>query len=192
MKWLIIGIAGPTCSGKTTISNKLKKSITDSILINQDQYFLLQDDPRHTLIPELNHFNWDILSSLDMAKMYSDIVQIITPNTSSSQQNKEKKINVLIIEGFLIYNYKPIAELIDKKYFIDITKEVCWSRRKNRIYDPPDVPGYFDKCIWPEYLKHKAEIVADKNIYNSIKFFDGTKNLNELCDEIINEIKSFS
>lgn len=192
MKWLVIGIAGPTCSGKTTIADRLKENIDNSILINQDKYFLLQDNPKHTLIPELNHFNWEILSSLDMAKMYSDVLKILNSESSPNQENEtEDKRNVLIIEGFLIYNYKPLAELIEKKYFVDISREVCWDRRQKRVYDPPDVPGYFDVCVWPEYLKHKAEIDKDQSLYNNITFLDGTKNLDELSNEVLSEIKSF-
>ncbi|OXU21734.1 hypothetical protein TSAR_005245 [Trichomalopsis sarcophagae] len=190
MKWLIIGISGPTCSGKTSVAKKVHENIKGSILINQDAYFLTEDDPRHVLIPELNHFNWEILSSLDMSKMYTDIKNIIeTSNEDIRNGELDEKFKFLIIEGFLLYNYKPIADLCDKKYFIDIDKKVCWDRRKNRVYNPPDVPGYFDKVVWPEYLRHKEEISSNKTLYETTTFLDGTKPINELYDEVIDEIK---
>jgi nicotinamide/nicotinate riboside kinase len=68
-KILIIGISGVTCGGKTTLAYKLNKMFPTSKLISQDDYFLDVDDPRHTWITELNHINFDILSSLDMEKM---------------------------------------------------------------------------------------------------------------------------
>ena len=189
MKWVIIGISGPTCSGKTTVAKKVHENIKDAVVIYQDKYFLSQDDSRHKLIPELNHFNWEILSSLDMSKMHSDVLKIIESNNGHTQENStDKKNRVLIIEGFTIYNYKPLTDLFHQKYFIDISREVCWDRRKDRVYDPPDVPGYFDKVVWPEYVRHKSEITSDENFHKTITFLDGTRDINKLCEEVMNGI----
>lgn len=191
MKWLIIGISGPTCSGKTSVAKKLHESIEGSVLIDQDTYFITdEDDPRHVLIQELNHFNWELLSSLDMSKMYTDIKNIIeTSNEDIKDGESNNKCKVMIIEGFLLYNYKPIADLCDKKYFINIDKQVCWDRRKNRVYSPPDVPGYFDKVVWPEYLRHKQKLSSDKSLNETLTFLDGRKSIDQLFDDVITEIK---
>lgn len=184
MTYLIVGISGATCSGKSSITTNLQKKFKNSIMMKQDDYFLPQNDSRHILIPELNHFNWEILSSLDMKKMHDDVLKFI--NFEECEVNNVKRL--LIIEGFSIFNYKPIAQLCNCKYFIEISKELCWSRRKIRSYDPPDVPGYFDKVVWPEYLRHKSEVVSDADFYKTIKILDGNKSLDELCDEITNDL----
>ncbi|XP_011499277.1 PREDICTED: nicotinamide riboside kinase 1, partial [Ceratosolen solmsi marchali] len=189
MKWLVIGISGPTCSGKTSLAKKLHDNIQDSILMSQDTYFLSEDNPKHSFISELNHFNWEILSSLDMSKMYSDIINIIQSAPDAYSVDLNRKFRCFIIEGFLIYNYKPIAQLCKQKYFIEISKETCSNRRKTRVYNPPDVPEYFNKIVWPEYLKHKSEIILDTNLYKTITFLDGNKSLNELYDVIKHEIE---
>jgi nicotinamide/nicotinate riboside kinase len=188
MKWFVIGISGPTCSGKTSIAKRLHQNIENSILISQDTYFLPEDNPKHLLISELNHFNWEILSSLNMEQMYSDIIKIIKPTSDTETSDSNEKLNFLIIEGFLIYSYSPVADLCNLKYFIDTNKEICSNRRKSRVYNPADVPGYFDKIVWPEYLKHKSEIIANVNLQKIIKFLDGNKSLNELYDIINKEI----
>jgi len=191
MKLLIIGISGTTCSGKTTVAKKIHENLKNSVLINQDTYFLPVDDPRHTLVTELNHFNWDILSSLDMAKMYADVMDVVTSTSklNDTQENgSSNEFKFLILEGFLLFNCKPIADLCHQKYFVDLTREVCWDRRSKRVYDPPDVPGYFDKVVWPEYLKQKSEILADNNLSKSVKFLDGSKNIDEVYNEIMSGI----
>ncbi|XP_014228256.1 nicotinamide riboside kinase 1 [Trichogramma pretiosum] len=184
MKYLVIGISGPTCSGKTSVSKKVHEHFKDSVLINQDSYFLPEDDKRHTLVSELNHFNWEIMSSMDMPQMYEDVKQTI--NSFNQENGVDRKI--LILEGFLLYNYKPIADLCDKKYFLHISKEVCWNRRKNRVYNPPDVPGYFDKVVWPEYLKHRLEIMNNEKLESEIQFLDGTESIDELSKIIIKDV----
>ncbi|XP_044269254.1 nicotinamide riboside kinase 1 [Tribolium madens] len=204
-KMLIIGISGVTCGGKTTLANELNQLLPKSKLISQDDYFLDVDDPRHIWISELNHINFDILSSLDMEKMDHDIHEMIrnkkrleSSNTKtnglkkirSSEELKNttiEKINrtgleVLILEGFSIFNYKPLRELFHLKYFFTLPKDECFTRREQRVYEPPDCPGYFELCAWPEHIKQKEEV---ENEVEGVRYFDGRSNnaLEEvLCD----------
>lgn len=198
-KWLIIGISGVTCGGKTTLSTELNKMIPSSVMISQDDYFLEVDDPRHTWIPELNHINFDIMSSLDMDKMYLDILNLVKAKenvytskdvcdtktdshsaefTNSTELAKllckkvqEANVRILILEGFCILNYAPIADLCCLKYYFTLTREECYERRIKRVYEPPDCPGYFEKCVWPEYLNLFDEV--EKAVKN-VDYFDGT------------------
>ncbi|XP_074111578.1 nicotinamide riboside kinase [Cotesia typhae] len=192
-RWLIVGIGGATCSGKTTLSKQLHEFFKNSRLINQDSYFLPEDDPRHVHIPELNHHNWDILTSLDTSRMYADVLKILSgSNRSSSGVNincldinkKIEETRVLVLDGFLIFKDKPIAELCNLKYFLTLTKQQCWERRQKRVYDPPDVPGYFDKVIWPEYERHLEDIKREKKIC----FIDGTMNQEEIFQQVLADI----
>ncbi|XP_012261926.2 nicotinamide riboside kinase 1 [Athalia rosae] len=189
--WLVVGLAGVTCSGKTSLSNKIHAKLSDSVIVNQDDYFLPVDSPRHTFIPELNHINFDILSSLDMQKMHRDVLNILRNRKSENGCNGSSGTKkVLIIEGFLIYGYKPISDLCDLKYFITLDQEVCWDRRKIRTYEPPDVPGYFDKIVWPEYLKHKSEILDNKYSDHGIKLIDGLRSKEDIFEQVYTEIKT--
>lgn len=136
MEWLVIGISGATCSGKTTLARKLHQDFKNSTLIEQDTYFLSIDDSRHVWVEELNHINFDILSSLDMKKMYADIRRVLDekPSKSVVASSKMEK-NILFIEGFLIFDYKPIADLCSLKYFLTLEKDECYRRRELRVYD---------------------------------------------------------
>ncbi|XP_076288369.1 nicotinamide riboside kinase [Lasioglossum baleicum] len=186
--WIVLGISGATCSGKTSLVNRLHKELKNSVLICQDNYFLPADDPRHTYIPELNHMNWEIINSLDMDKMRSDVLNLITsPEESKSTNTNDKKI--LILDGFLLFTCKVISKLCNKKYFLTLTKDQCWERRKDRCYDPPDVPGYFEKVVWPEYAKHTNDLMKDKDLYKTITFIDGSKSKEEIFQIVSADIK---
>ena len=52
------------------------------------------------------------------------------------------------------------------------------------------MPGYFDKVVWPEYVQHKSEITSDENFHKTITFLDGTRDINELCEEVMNRINT--
>lgn len=182
--WLIVGISGVTCSGKTSLSNEIRKHLPDSVIVNQDDYFYPIDSSHHKFIPELDHINFDIISSLDMDKMLSDVLRVINGTESYGARR------VLIVDGFLIFNYKPIADLCNLKYFININKDLCWDRRKVRTYDPPDVPGYFENIVWPEYLNNMKEIKNDIKLYKEIVFLDGSRSKKSIFDQVYLDIKN--
>lgn len=90
-QWLVIGVSGVTCGGKTTLASNLYKYFRENTetfaqknlkidkvhLISQDNYFLPVEDARHVLIEHLNHINWEILSSIDTKRMCKDIMEIL-------------------------------------------------------------------------------------------------------------------
>lgn len=188
-KWFIIGISGATCSGKTSLTNRLCEELKNCVTINQDAYFWPIDDPRHTKIPELNHLNWEIMSSMDMDKMRSDIFKLIESPLSEDNVKERKHKNILILDGYLLFKCKVITDLCDMKYFMTVPKEICWDRRDKRDYEPRDVPGYFEKYVWPEYLKYKDEIMEDQNLCKTITFIDGSKDTEEIFQTVYAQIK---
>ncbi|XP_053996124.1 nicotinamide riboside kinase 1 [Hylaeus anthracinus] len=188
-KLIVIGLSGVTCGGKSTLTKRLHKELKNSVTINQDDYFLPIDDPRHIKIVELDQLNFEVITSIDMDKMQSDVLKLIEslPNKSNFAETNEK--NVLILDGFLLFKCKVISDLCDRKYFLTLNKEECQKRRVERIYDPPDGPGYFEKAVWPEYLKHMDELMKDKDLYKTITFIDGSRNKEEIYQMVFAEIK---
>lgn len=152
--------------------------------MRQDDYFLPSNDPRHVKIPELNHLNWDLITGLDMERMHSDVTRIL----ESHEKEDATKKTILILDGFLLFRHKDITDLCDLKYFLTLTKEQCWERRKVRTYDPPDVPGYFDKVVWPEYVKYKHEVTQKSELHETLTFIDGSKNMEEIYETVSEEI----
>ncbi|XP_050090582.1 nicotinamide riboside kinase 2 [Anopheles aquasalis] len=79
--------------------------------------------------------------------------------------NVSIKLNVLLLEGFLLFNHPITLDLCGIKFHIHLPYEKCYSRRLQRVYDPPDVVGYFEMCVWPMYEKHYKEFKDRKDIY---------------------------
>ncbi|KOB74786.1 Nicotinamide riboside kinase 1, partial [Operophtera brumata] len=163
--WIVIGISGVTCGGKTTVANRLHNALTPSYILHQDKYFYPDDSPKHIKCPGLDHNNYDVLSSLDMDAMYRDALATIDGEKipDAHRDEREGKLKVkgkkfLILEGFTVLNFKPILELCDFRYYIVLEYGECAARRCFRLYDPPDIAGYFEQCVWPEHVKYKAEV----------------------------------
>lgn len=75
--------------------------------------------------------------------------------------------------------------LFDLKYYFTLTKEECLKRREVRVYDPPDVPGYFELCAWPEHLSQLKEV---RTKVDNVDYFCGTNDSDEVAKHIMRDI----
>ncbi|ETE68278.1 Nicotinamide riboside kinase 1, partial [Ophiophagus hannah] len=154
-----------TNGGKSTLAGKLKKLFPNCTIISQDDFFKPESEVAKD---DRGFLQYDVLDALYMETMVASIRSWMTkpedsalprpPNNTHDDHTGAKDIRVLIIEGFLLFNYKPLSDIWDKKYFLTIPYEECKRRRSNRIYSPPDPPGYFDGHVWPMYQKHRREM----------------------------------
>jgi len=178
-KWLVVGMCGVTCGGKTSIVKQLKEDFPGIVVIAQDDYFFPPEAPSHVVIPELNHVNYELMSSLDMERMRKDIQKAL------DLQPTHKQWPVLIIEGFAIYRDSWITELCDLRFFLTLDREECYRRRIVRVYEPPDPPGYFELAVWPEYLKIAQEAFSLPGIIE----LDGQRSQKETRAVVVQHIQ---
>lgn len=138
----IIGIAGGTASGKTTIVNKLKEMFADDVeLISHDCYYKAHDDMPYE---ERAKLNYDHPSSFDTDRMIEDIKAlkrgetIYRPVYDFSVHNrvpetvKVEPKKVILIEGILIFENKELRDLMDIKIFVDADADERLMRRMIR------------------------------------------------------------
>ncbi|XP_047380416.1 nicotinamide riboside kinase 1 isoform X5 [Sciurus carolinensis] len=149
---------GVTNGGKTTLAKNLQKHLPNCSIISQDDFF----KPESEIETDKNGFlQYDVLEALNMEEMMSAIscwMESPGHSVGSTDGRSTEEIPILIIEGFLLFNYKPLDTLWNRSYFLTIPYEECKRRRSTRVYEPPDPPGYFDGHVWPMYLKHRREM----------------------------------
>ncbi|KAF2985897.1 hypothetical protein EK904_011017 [Melospiza melodia maxima] len=189
MKVLVIGLGGVTNGGKTTLAEKLKNMLPNCDIISQDDFF----KPESEVETDERGFKlYDVLDALYMDEMVTSIRNWMKSPASSGVVTEEpentcdnlKNVHILIVEGFLLYNYEPLNELWNRRYFLTLPYEEC--KRRRRVYQPADTPGYFDGHVWPMYLKYKNEL--EENASMQVDYLDGTKSQEELLSYVYSDI----
>ncbi|KAM8866117.1 nicotinamide riboside kinase 1 [Synchiropus picturatus] len=187
MKTLVIGVGGMTNGGKSTLARSLQQQIPNSCVIAQDTFF--KDD---IVVPVdgRGFKQYDMLDALHMDKMMSQVDSWLRdPVSFLGEQalavDSKEDVFVLIVEGFLIFNHKPLNQLFHKRYFMEIPYDVCKQRRSSRVYTPPDPPGYFDGHVWPMYVKNRQEMERDVPV---IALLDGLKSKEELLASVYEDV----
>ncbi|KAJ8083348.1 ribosylnicotinamide kinase [Marasmius tenuissimus] len=86
---------------------------------------------------------------------------------SAERQSQGENLVWVIVDGFLLYWDERIVSTLDVKAFVRIPEDVAKARREARSYYTPegdtwrDPPQYWEKIVWPAYLK------AHKHIFES-------------------------
>ena len=124
----IVGIAGGSASGKTTIVNNIKELFQNDIeLISHDNYYLSNDDKT---MEERVKLNYDHPSSFDTDKMIEDVKKlkageiIYRPVYDYTQHTRAEEVvevhpkKVIILEGILILEDPRLRDLMDIKVFV--------------------------------------------------------------------------
>lgn len=186
-KVLTVGLSGVTCGGKSSITSLLKTVFPSATFICQDDFYYADVESLPRVPDETSRPNWDSLDSLDMVSMTRKVQETLDTLTKGSQPSSQ---SLIIIDGFLIFNYLPLAELCDLKYFITLPFEECRARRQKRSYDQPDPPGYFTDVAWPMYLSHFKEM-RQAGFAAQIKYLDGTIDLQDNLNRILQDVQAY-
>ena len=138
-KVIVIGIAGGTGSGKSTMIRKIKEEFSDEITILSHDFYYKQ----HNDIPfeERKKLNYDHPNAFDTDLMINHIkalkewrsierpVYDFTIHNRVDETVTVKPAKVIIVEGILIFENKELLDMFDIKAFIDTDADVRIIRR---------------------------------------------------------------
>ncbi|KAI6208022.1 Molybdopterin converting factor, subunit 2 [Aphelenchoides besseyi] len=159
----VVGIAGATNAGKTTLVRKLleefsaDKKVKVSIVL-QDDYFKEKEEVEQVQSQQnvdLKYWNYDAPQSLNENDLYSKV------------KRQMETFDLVVVEGNMITELPSLCSIFNRIIFVTIDYETCKKRRELREdYDPPDLPGYFDEIVWPAYEEHlkSAQALKDPRI----------------------------
>jgi len=188
---LIIGIAGGTGSGKTTVVKEITKqlNVEEVVVIPQDSYY---KDNSHLPLEERLELNFDHPDSIDFKLLVKHIRDLkagktinqpiysyLTCSRSSTETVKVNPAHIVIVEGILIFTCAELRSCLDIKVFVDADADDRLGRvitrdniERGRTIDK--VLERYEKTVKPMHLqfiepsKRYADIIIPQGGHNQV------------------------
>jgi uridine kinase len=187
---LIVGIAGGTGSGKTTVVKRITECLPpdEVVVIPQDSYYR---DSSHLPMAQRQEINFDHPSSIEFELLVEHVAKLkqgrqidqpIYSYLTCTRANETIKINpkhIVIIEGILVFTNPELRELMDIKVYVDadaddrlarvISRDIVERGRSvNKVLER------YEKTVKPMHLqfieptKRYADIIVPQGGNNSV------------------------
>ncbi|EJS42016.1 nrk1p [Saccharomyces arboricola H-6] len=196
-KVILVALSGCSSSGKTTIAKLTAKLFAKATLIHEDDFYKHDNDvPVDT---KRNIQNWDspealdfelFSKELDIIKLTGKIsVKLIHNNNVDDPLTKfqidervwndltakynsidTNKYEVVIVDGFMIFNNNEISKKFDLRILVRAPYEVLKKRRASRkgyqTLDSfwVDPPYYFDEFVYRSYSENHAHLFVNGDV----------------------------
>lgn len=173
----VVGIAGGTCSGKSTVTARLSEALEGKCRVavfNMDRYF---KRPGMTTIapitrieyPEHNHPD-----ALDTEKLYADFEAAINGG----------ECDVVLIEGLFALYLDRIREQLDLKVFIDLKSDERLYRRIKRWLDRQDMDTISARYL--DTVRFRHDELIEPTRWHADMVINGTLDANKGSEMLLN------
>ncbi|TXD85078.1 uridine kinase [Subsaximicrobium wynnwilliamsii] len=187
---LIIGIAGGTGCGKTTVVNQILNELPEGEvgILSQDSYYM---DTTHLSYEERTKINFDHPRSIDFELLEAHLkalrrgehvdqpVYSFVKHNRTGDTIKTKPRKVMIVEGILILTHPELRKLFDIKIYVHADSDERLIRRLKRDIsergrDLDEVLARYQNTLKPmhqqfiEPMKEYADIIIPNNRHNMV------------------------
>ncbi len=153
----LIGIAGPSCSGKTELARKWATALSGAPILSLDSYYHALD---HLSLEERATCNFDHPDALDwllivqhvrelaQAHPVEEPVYLFDKHTRSTQSRRVVPGDFVILEGLFTLHHPEVRNLLKASVFVKTSDEECYRRRLVR-----DIAerGRTEECVRKQY-----------------------------------------
>ena len=188
---LVIGIAGGSGSGKTTVVKAISENLKGEkvVIIPQDSYYkdssdLTDEEKRHHNFDHPDAIDWELLCEqlADLKAgniIHQPVYSYISCSRSKTETVKVEPADVIIIEGILIFTCKELRDQMDIKIFVDADDDdrlmrVMARDITERGKDVRWVIERYSNTVKPMYLqfiepsKRYADIIIPQGGHNKV------------------------
>lgn len=190
MKPIIIGVAGGTGSGKTTVSQEILRRVGAERIafIQHDSYYR---DQSHLSPEERARANYDHPDSLETDLLVAHLQQLqadevvavpvydFTRHVRTDQTRRIQPRRVILVEGILIFAEPVLREMFDVKIYVDTNADMRFIRRLRRDIAErgrtvESVIAQYERTVRPMHLefvepsKRYADIIIPGGGFNTV------------------------
>ena len=190
MNPLIIGVAGGSGSGKSTVARNVAAALGDASVafIDMDAYYL---DHSHLSLEERKAINWDHPNAFDwdlLVRQLSELaagqsvdkpVYDFQAHVRSSAVVKVPPTDVIVIDGILLFVDQRVRDLCNVKVFVDADPDIRLIRRIRRDMAKrgrslPEILDQYLSTVQPMHLefvepsKRYADVIVPRGGHNPV------------------------
>jgi uridine kinase len=190
MKPLIIGVAGGSGSGKSTVARNVAQALhTESVaFIDMDAYYL---NFAHLPLGERRKINWDHPAAFDWELLIAQLARLaagesiekpvydFVTHTRSDRTVIVPPAQVVVIDGILLFGDARVRDLCDVKVFVDADPDIRLIRRLRRDMAKRGRPldeilDQYVTTVQPMHLefveptKRYADVIVPRGGHNAI------------------------
>ena len=190
MKPLIIGVAGGSGSGKSTVARNVAQALqTESVaFIDMDAYYL---NFAHLPLPDRRKINWDHPEAFDWELLVGQLTQLaagesiekpvydFVSHTRSDRTLVVPPAHVVVVDGILLFSDARVRDLCDVKVFVDADPDIRLIRRIRRDMSKRGRPldeilEQYVTTVQPMHLqfveptKRYADVIVPRGGHNAV------------------------
>ena len=190
MKPMVIGIAGGSGSGKSTVARNVAAALSDASVafIDMDAYYL---DQRHLPLDERRKVNWDHPNAFDWELLVMQLGELASgqhidkpvydyhQHVRSTSTVRIPPADVVVIDGILLFVDPRVRDLCDVKVFVDADADIRLIRRIKRDMSKrgrplPEILDQYLSTVQPMHLefvepsKRYADVIVPRGGHNPV------------------------
>jgi uridine kinase len=177
MKPHIVGIAGPSSSGKTELARQLALKLPGTAIVSLDSYYrgmeeIPLEERKKVNFDHPDSLDWELLHLHLMAiakgRAFDEPVYSFADYARTSETRRIEPTEFVIVEGLFVFHWPELRAMLDTKVYVQTLPEVCFQRRLTRDVaergrSPESVREQYERTVRPsaEWFVFPTEKYAD-------------------------------
>lgn len=175
----LIGIAGGSCSGKTTLLNHLAKTLPGSpATISLDDYYNWGQMTTIAPITRAEYPEHNHPDAVDTTRLYADIEKLISAGTAS----------VIIIEGIFALHLDKLRDMLDLKIYVDLKSDERLYRRIGRMTDGKTMADTATRYL--DTVRYRHDQFVEPSRWHADIVLNGTLDTHKGTEVVTSYVKS--
>jgi len=181
----VVGVAGGTCSGKTTLSGRLEEILGKNYRVtvfHMDAYFKRPAPKTIAPITRKEYFEHNHPDAFDLDRLFSDFDKAV-------EDNSENRADVIIIEGLFTLYLDYLRDRLNLKVFVDLKSDERLVRRVKRFMSFGQTPDeIIDRYL--DTVRFRHEEMVEPTRWHADVVINGTLDMNRGTDVLVKYIEA--
>jgi len=176
----IIGIAGPSSSGKTELARQLVQKLPGTSIVSLDSYYrgmeeIPLEERKKVNFDHPDSLDWELLhehlQAMAAGRAFEEPVYSFAEYARSAEVRHIEPSEFVIVEGLFVLYWPELRTMLDTKVYVRTEPEVCFQRRlardvAERCRTPESVRDQYERTVRPsaEWFVHPTMKYADLTV----------------------------